>query len=371
MKLFDFLPFTEKDVSESNEAAEKNTAGTYIEGAERAASIISQGINNGDISGITVGLADLSNSLGAHDRYVFKPFKKLGTKKKILSYAILSLPFLYFVILFYWTARYSDELQTWGTGGLVLSMLVILANIALIGKAVSEDRFMKRYARYYKELEFKKTELVYNLVDTLAVNRNSVIQDLKKAVKEKLIPHGHFGNKNEVFMVSDQVYREYKSRQADYDRYYDQKINERKRAKERTPEIEEVLRKGQEYITQIHKSNDIIKDKGISKKLDRMEEIVTAIFHEVDLDPSQVTKLGMLIDYYLPTTEKLLETYIEMDEKTVKGENIKKMQREIAEALGSINDAFERLLEKFYDEKEMDIASDIKVMGAVMKKEGL
>ena len=371
MGLFDFLPFTEKDGSESNEAAEKNTVGTYMEGAERAANIISQGIDIGDISGITVGLADLSNSLGAHDRYVFKPFKKLGTKKKILSYAILSLPFLYFVILFYWTARYSDELQTWGTGGLVLSMLVILANIALIGKAVSEDRFMKRYARYYKELRFKKTELTDNLTDTLSINSQSVIQDLKRAVREKLIPHGHFGHANKVFMVSDQMYSEYISRQADYDRYYDQKLAERKRAKERTPEIEDVLRKGQEYIAQIHKSNDIIKDKGISDKLDRMEDIVTAIFHEVDLDPSQAKNLGMFIDYYLPTTGKLLETYIDMDEKTVKGKNIKKMQKEIAEALGSINNAFECLLEKFYDEKEMDIASEIKVMGAVMKQDGL
>ncbi len=371
MGLFDFLPFIGKEDSESTGVIDTYTVGTYMEGAERASRIISLGIDNGDISGITVGLSELSDSIGTHNRFVFKPFKKIGTKRKILSYIVLSLLFLYFVRLFFWITRYSDELQTQGTGGLAISIVVILANIVLIGKAISEDRFMKRYARYYKELRFKKTELTDNLTDTLSINSQSVIQDLKRAVREKLIPHGHFGHANKVFMVSDQMYSEYISRQADYDRYYDQKLAERKRAKERTPEIEEVLRKGQEYIAQIHKSNDIIKDKGISDKLDRMEDIVTAIFHEVDLDPSQAKNLGMFIDYYLPTTGKLLETYIDMDEKTVKGKNIKKMQKEIAEALGSINNAFECLLEKFYDEKEMDIASEIKVMGAVMKQDGL
>ena len=47
------------------------------------------------------------------------------------------------------------------------------------------------------------------------------------------------------------------------------------------------------------------------------------------------------------------------------------MQAEITEALDTINDSFECLLEKFYDEKEMDIASDIKVMGTMMKQDGL
>lgn len=371
MGLFDFLPFIGKPDNDSSEIPEVYTVETYMEGAERAANIISQGVDNGDISGITVGLTQLSDSLGTPDRFVFEPFKKIGTKRKILSYAVLSLTFLYFVRLFSWITQYSSELQTQGAGGLVLSIIVILANIILIGRTVRESRFMKRYSKYYKELKFKKTELIDDLADTLSVNRKSVIQDLKKAVKEKLIPHGHFVHENKIFMVSDRMYSEYIARQADYDRYYDQKIEERKRAKERTPEIEKVLHKGQEYIAQIHKSNDIIKDKDISDKLDRMEDIVTAIFHEVDLDPSQGKNLGMFIDYYLPTTEKLLETYIDMDEKTVKGKNVKKMQKEIAEALNSINDAFECLLERFYDEKEMDIASDIKVMGAMMKQDGL
>ena len=67
-------------------------------------------------------------------------------------------------------------------------------------------------------------------------------------------------------MVSDQTYNDYLSRQAEYDRYYDQKLEKRKRARERTPEVEEVLRKGQEYVAQIHKSNEIIKDKHISTR---------------------------------------------------------------------------------------------------------
>lgn len=371
MGLFDFLPFIGKYENKGFEVLESYTIETYMDGAEQAANIISQGIDSGDITGITIGLVQLSDSIGIQERYVFEPFKKIGTKRKIMSCIFLSLLFLYFVSLFSWVSRYSEELQTQGTVGLALSLIVIFINLLLAGKAIGDSCYMKRYAKYYKALKFKKTELIDELAEMLATSNKSVQQDLQRAVKEKLIPHGHFGHENKVFMVSDQTYNDYLSRQAEYDRYYDQKLEKRKRARERTPEVEEVLRKGQEYVAQIHKSNEIIKDKHISNKLDRMEDVVTAIFHEVDIDPSQARNLGMFLDYYLPTTGKLLETYIDIDEKVVKGKNIKKMQAEITEALDTINDSFECLLEKFYDEKEMDIASDIKVMGTMMKQDGL
>ena len=98
---------------------------------------------------------------------------------------------------------------------------------------------------------------------------------------------------------------------------------------------------------------------------------MAAIFHEVDINPSQARNLGMFIDYYLPTTKKLLETYVDIDTKKVKGKNIRKTQAEIVDALDTINESFETLLERFYDEKQMDISSDIAVMGTMMKQEGL
>ena len=140
--------------------------------------------------------------------------------------------------------------------------------------------------------------------------------------------------------------------------------------KERSKAMQEIMNSGQRYIYKIHECNDIIKDKKISEKLDRMERVVSMIFHEVDVNPEQADKLGLFLNYYLPTTEKLLEAYIDLDEKEIKGKSLQKAQKEIELSLDTINDSFEKLLDKFYQEKELDIASDITAMEVIIKQEG-
>ena len=45
------------------------------------------------------------------------------------------------------------------------------------------------------------------------------------------------------------------------------------------------------------------------------------IFHEIDVNPSQAQSLGVFLNYYLPTTEKLLDAYVSLDEKQASGKN--------------------------------------------------
>ena len=77
------------------------------------------------------------------------------------------------------------------------------------------------------------------------------------------------------------------------------------------------------------------------------------------------------MNYYLPTTEKLLEAYIDIDEKKVKGKSLEKTKKDIEGAIDKIIDSFEGLLDKFYQEKELDIATDISAMEVLMKQDGL
>ena len=194
---------------------------------------------------------------------------------------------------------------------------------------------------------------------------------MKIAVKDKLIPLGHFGTDNIIFMTSDEIYERYKSKQTVYDQYYRKQVEERLRMKERSKEMQEILDQGQKYIDKIHTSNDIIKDKIISEKLDEMEKIVSMIFHEVDINPDQADNLGMFMNYYLPTTDKLLTSYIEIDGKQIQGQTIKKTKKEIEEVLDKIIESFEKLLDKFYQEEQLDISTDISAMEIMMKQEGL
>ena len=121
----------------------------------------------------------------------------------------------------------------------------------------------------------------------------------------------------------------------------------------------------------IHEANERIPGEEVSGKLDRMEQITRRIFDEVSRRPELAGSLNMFMNYYLPTTTKLVKAYEEMDQQPVQGENIRTAKREIENSLDTISDAFEKLLDSFFREQAMDVSSDINVMKMMMKQEGL
>ena len=57
--------------------------------------------------------------------------------------------------------------------------------------------------------------------------------------------------------------------------------------------------------------------------------------------------------------------------KKVKGKSLEKTKKDIEGAIDKIIDSFEGLLDKFYQEKELDISTDISAMEVLMKQDGL
>ena len=344
---------------------------SFIVGAERAAGIVTQGLESGDISSVSSKLNDLYLESDSREKYVFDPPKNLYWYIAVVIWTLFSIVFLYILYIEAGTALLSEAFRSDALYMLIISGIIVVLNVVVIKSAFDEVLFSKRYQRYQTILRYKQIELVDDM--TLVINKKASIveNDLKKAVRLKLIPQGHFSRNKMAFMVSDRAYRKYKENRAEYDRYFKNFTEERNRMKSRTKETEDLLSQGHEYVQKIRDCNNIIKDKEISEKLNRMEKIVAAIFHEVDINPAQSNKLGVFMGYYLPTTEKLLETYINMDEKRVNSMTIKKAQKDISYALDSINDAFDCLLERFFEEQEIDIASDISAMETIMTQEGL
>lgn len=77
------------------------------------------------------------------------------------------------------------------------------------------------------------------------------------------------------------------------------------------------------------------------------------------------------MDYYLPTTVKLLDAYKELDAQPIQGENIQKSKKEIEAALDTLSTAFEKLLDSVFKEMAWDVSTDISVLHTVLAQEGL
>ena len=307
----------------------------------------------------------------ASETYVF-PFHRTKLSIAALTAAVFAISsYLCLLPIGTGIVVYSSEYRRLGIWILSMSGMILVLNILLITYVISIRNFRKRYQRYYNVLRFRRIQLMDDLSAYVGVNEKKVIRDLEYAIRKKLIPQGHFGTDHIFLLVSDEAYERYKEKQAVFDRYYQKQIEERARMNERTAQIQEILDQGEVYVKKIHESNDLIKDKLISQKLERMEKVVAMIFHETDINPDQADRLGMLLNYYLPSTEKLLESYIEIDERTVKTKSLDHTRREIEDALDLLNDSFEKMLDHFYREKEVDILSDISAMEKMMKQEGL
>ena len=81
--------------------------------------------------------------------------------------------------------------------------------------------------------------------------------------------------------------------------------------------------------------------------------------------------LKKMMDYYLPMTVKLLNAYAEMDAQPVQGETILASKKEIEDTLGTLNLAFEKLLDSIFEDTAMDVSSDISVLNTLLAQEGL
>jgi formaldehyde-activating enzyme involved in methanogenesis len=305
------------------------------------------------------------------EKYVFESYNNIPDIVLMLLCFVIDIGYVYFLVISIGVAIYSESYRNYGLIGFCVTVFVIFLNLFMASKVIVNIKFNKRYGKYKNLLRYRNIQIIEDLSSYAGVEQSRVLKDLKKAVKENLIPQGHFGRNNIIFIVSDEVYNKYMEKQAVYDRYYRKQLEDRARMKGRTKEISKIMEMGQEYIDKIHDSNEIIKDKVISQKLDRMENVVSMIFHEVDVNPKQADKLGLFLNYYLPTTEKLLEAYIDIDEKGVKGETLDKTKLNIEKSLDTINSSFEGILDRFYQEQDIDIASDISAMEIMMKQEGL
>lgn len=343
----------------------------YLQEAQEAVAIVNNGVEKGSFSEMTEKLDKLPSVNSSREKYVFEFNNSVMNFWIVIVCALFVVWYLCYTPIYIGTVVYSDVFRNSAFMGMIISVIIITINIIVIINKFCQMSFKKRYNIYVKDLRFKNIELLDDLADYSKVEPEKVVKDLNKAVKMKLIPQGHFGRDNLIFIISDELYEKYKDKQAVYDRYYRKQVEERLRMKERTKEMQAIMNQGQGYIDKIHESNDIIKDKIISQKLDRMESVVSMIFHEVDINPQNADKLGMFMNYYLPTTEKLLEAYIEIDEKQIKGKSLEKTKKDIEGAIDKIIDSFEGLLDKFYQEKELDIATDISAMEILMKQDGL
>lgn len=127
----------------------------------------------------------------------------------------------------------------------------------------------------------------------------------------------------------------------------------------------------QKIIKEIRDINDKIPGEEFSAKIDRLEDLTVKIFKIVQEQPEKQNKMRKFINYYLPTSLKLLRNYQQLDAQGIEGKNISEAKRQIEETMDTMISAFERQLDNLFSAESMDISADIAAMQNLMKADGL
>ena len=119
----------------------------------------------------------------------------------------------------------------------------------------------------------------------------------------------------------------------------------------------------------IRSANDRIADPVLSEKIDHLETVAGKIFREVEEHPEKQQQAATFLNYYLPTTLKLLDSYAKFEEAGIEGENLSRAQERIEEKMDALIKGFDKQLDDLYRNEAMDIDSDIRVMENMLRRD--
>ena len=228
-----------------------------------------------------------------------------------------------------------------------------------------------RFQKYIRALGDHTYCNFQKLAQAAGKNEKFVKKDISRMIQKGWFLEGHVDEQGTCLITSNETYQQYLETQKQLE-LREQEADPKVQLEDNmSPEAQEVLRKGNEFLVKIRKSNDAIPGEEISAKISRMEMIVQKIFERAGEHPEVIPDLKKMMDYYLPMTVKLLDAYEDMDGQPVQGENITASKKEIEETIDTLNIAFEKLLDSIFRDTAWDVSTDISVLHTVLAQEGL
>lgn len=274
-----------------------------------------------------------------------------------------------------------------GSTAILLSLGGVFA--AMLGTGISTRGRLKRAGLYLKQAGSRLYCDVEELARSIGRSKKFVIRDLQKMIEKGILPEAHIDEQKTCLMLNEETYRQYLNAQkALKQREREQALLEKEK-KGKTEQaairgengreqedgflpagLREMVAQGREYLRILREANDAIPGEVISEKISRLETVIRRIFETVERHPEQMEEMERFMEYYLPTTVKLVTTYRDFDQVEIEGDNIVTAKHEIEETLDTINSAFERLLDDMFQDAAIDISTDASVLQTMLKKDG-
>lgn len=135
-------------------------------------------------------------------------------------------------------------------------------------------------------------------------------------------------------------------------------------------DVDEQLREAREQLLALQALEQRIQKLPLHAQIVRMRTAATDILRSVAEKPERIGLIRRFLNYYLPTTVKLLTHYADLPEAAALG-HIQRSRQAIEDNAEQMARAFEKQLDSLYADTALDISTDLDVLDTLLGQENL
>lgn len=227
----------------------------------------------------------------------------------------------------------------------------------------------KRFQRYKIEVGDSRVLAIDDFSTAVSLPPGHVVEDLQKLISLGHFPQGRVVENGQLFLLDKDAYKAYKENYRDTIH-----VKEQPRSLEET---ETALPDDQrataivEYMEHLANLKSQVSSERFQGKIQRLLLILSAIKEAIAKDHSRMDDLNKFVDYYTPTTIRLVEKYLEFEKTPVSVSSLEKSKEDIEKSIETVISAYENLLGELYQEDLLDLSAEMEVMNTVLTQDGL
>lgn len=133
---------------------------------------------------------------------------------------------------------------------------------------------------------------------------------------------------------------------------------------------DQVILTGQEMLNTITRENAAIPDRELTDLMNNLSVKCEQIFRTVSECPSKAPQVRKFMNYYLPTTLKMLANYRTMQERGVSYGEMREARETTIRGMSLILTACQKLIDNLHRDNMLDMSTDIDVLEQMLKRDG-
>ncbi len=245
---------------------------------------------------------------------------------------------------------YSDMLI-----GVLACLMFLAGGLGMLFTGIGKNRRSERYLNYLAYIGANREVALAPMAAAFDVSVGKLCRDLRHMLAKGILPTGYLDLAEGKLFLTEMGYHAPPTR------------------REEPPEetAQQAAVREDDILREIRQVNDEIPDEVMSAKINRIEEITGKILRYQKEHPNKEGQLRTFLNYYLPTTLKILRAYAQLDAQGIEGQNISAAKKRIEDMMDQVVSGFEKQLDKLFQDDAMDITSDVEVLENMLKKDGL